>query len=424
MASLPDIYLSSKRSAYRREVASTAIPPTERERRRAEFARTAYDECMKLDEMGRRLLVDLPDFFGQMMRIGKEISSRIGGEDPFYRDLFTGGIPDGVAGIRGTWLRAFERNGFVILPNKGLNHGPILATEEALGQRIYLSALMGNESLRGSARIEQMGITVIDASSIVEDAVFKINAFRFGELEPIASALLKEGEAGGARGIFDARLRMAFDRSGVRDQDGIGRLIDELAYDRTEQSVGYAGAKACMAVWSASSVMEYEERDPMAHTASIVNRLAANAIISYGMCGRLASEFGPKAAETPEARALGTLAGIAFGEPYDKLAAIVGGNLSGRADPLLNYYLARLNMAMGYRKGQGQRKANQLVLSRSGGAIRMAAIGLLNEELAARGGRPLKDDEAAAFESAGRMKPLSGRDFQRAVGVWAERKAD
>lgn len=426
MTELPHIYQQSKRSEFRKKIESTAIAPSGQEMRRTEFSKMAYERIRRIDQMGRGLVVDLPEYFRAMVDIGAEIESRLG-EDRFYRDLFAGDAPmSGRSRVERVWLEAFERNGFVFMPNRGLNCGPLLVVDKTLGQRNFIAALTENESVGNSARADAFGINIIDTATSMEDAVFKINAYRFGEMEPVASMLLREGEVLGspeeAAGAYRRRLGMIFDSSGKPDADGISKAIDELARDGTEHELGLAGAKVNMVRWSAGSIIGDASPDPLVHTANYLNSLVANAFISYGLCGVLkGSEGGRRILRTPDAAALSALAAMSFGEPYDKLAAISGGNLSGSPDHMLNHYLVRMNFAMGYARGQGQKKANIFVMTRSDSSIRKAALSVLQSELMTRAGMSLDDRTAGAFAEAGGMKPISGEQFQRIAGVWALR---
>ncbi|MEW6722919.1 MAG: hypothetical protein AB1324_06680 [Candidatus Micrarchaeota archaeon] len=420
---LPELFQRSKRSEYRKSVASVAILPSERETRRAEFSRIAYSRLNDINDMGRGLVVDLPKLHAALMEMGAEIESKMR-DDPYYSDLLFGNRPfPGREDFMERWLSSSEQHGFIFLPNRGLNCGMLLSCAEVLGQKNYLSALMANESVGTSARMDGLGVNIIDLSAMLEDAVFKINAFRFGELEPVASMLLNESEIRGpyeaAKSAFARRHGMLSGSSGMPDAEGISKVIDELAADRSEYGVGLAAARVNLAVWSSLSMRKDSNPDLLVHTSSYLGSLVANAFISYGLCGFLkGSAGGRKLLGTPHSAALCALAAVSFGEPYDKLAAVTSGNLGGRPDHVLNSYLVRLNYALGYQRGQGQKKANVFIMTRSESAIRDAAFGLLQDELNALAGRALDDRQASAFAEAGSMKCISGEQFQRAAGVW------
>jgi hypothetical protein len=427
-SSLPAIYLHSKQSEFRKKLASAAIPPTEREMKRAEFSRMAYGQLDKVRHMERKLLLDMSEYFRVFVELGGDIEKRMS-EDPFYQDMLSemGPFSDPKE-LERSWLSAFEKHGFLFFPNKGLNCGLLLSTREGLGEKNYITALMENNSVQGSVRVDGVGFNIIDAARMVEDAVFKINTFRFAELEPIASLLLSDGEVSGhyevARNAFRRRLMMLFDRSGRPDRDGIGKVIEEIAPERSEIGFGMAGAKVSVISWSSLSIQRDNSEDELLHTVNYLNSLVANAFISYGLGGilRNSGESGRQLLRSPMSVPLSTLAGIAFGEPYDKLAAIVSANLSGRPDHMLSQYLIRMSYAMGYQRGQGQKRANQFMLTRNEALIRKAALGLLNEELGELIGRRVNDEEAGAFAEAGSMKIISGEDFQRILGVWAQKQ--
>ncbi|MCI0526301.1 MAG: hypothetical protein L0Y56_02435, partial [Nitrospira sp.] len=286
---LPAIYQHSKQSGYRRKLASVAVPPTELEMRRAEFSRMAYGQIDKVRHMERKLVLDIPEYFRALVELGGDIGKRMG-EDPLYQDMFRETAPTSDAKkLERNWLSAFEKHGFLFFPNKGLNCGLLLSTRKVLGEKNYITALIDNNSVHGSVRVDEGEFNIIDAATIAEDAIFKINAFRFNELEPVASLLLGERELSMpyevARSAFSRRLKTLFDRNGRPDHDGIGKAIEEIAPQRDEAGFGMSGAKVSMISWSGLSIQKDKMDDELLHTVNYLNSLVANAFISYGLGG-------------------------------------------------------------------------------------------------------------------------------------------
>jgi hypothetical protein len=421
---MPPIFTSARSSAYRKRIAEAGLEPDETVRRRAGFARKIFEAVENVRGVRRTIIMDPERHLSALVRMGSATVSSL--DDPFVRDL-TGLLHPASASDRELavrWHAMMQKHGFCFLSTGGNNYGPYISRDEVLGLPQAVVAFLGSRSAPDSFFIEIPPSSFIDAASLLEDVVFSLNAYRYHELEPVASLLLTEKEMDGpaekAREAFRRRVGVLSAAAEKLDAKQLSGLIDELAGSDDVMDLLIAGNKIALARYACLSARSYSDPDPVRHTLNALNGMVRGAYLSYGMKWLMLSYAGdsdPAEDDLP----LSTLASMAFGDPFWKLAAIYSGNMSHTPNRTLNSYVVEMIRMMGFRPGQGQKKAAHFALSRSEEEIRRTALKLLNRELVRILGRPLEPSEVEQFGAAGRLAPLAPEHLAMIAGIWRER---
>lgn len=472
MHALPLAFRQAPHSEYRRRIAALAQPLDAQTRRRVEFARFLDRVAQEAAAFDRPSYTDLPKLMEIWRRVEQELAQLAREGDPapweivrILRDKMSSASVQRL----GLYGAAFLPSGFLLIGSSDDSmYGPLLSRNQFLSRgasssscpsrerrsvredvgkasllfptrneisctsRDFLAAaLVENRSGQHARSFPKSGI--IDAVILLEEAVYKINAYRYYELEPIASSLLcpneNELEVTEATAIFRRRIgTLAKDSSAIREVELLA-MLDELSLGELQGRMRdlLANTVALFAHFTWRIVAQHHNEDPVQHTLDLMNRSAQNTFLTDLIHDCLERNIvTPSHPSLPIA--LSRIAPLAFGDPIFRLSDIYGsprGADEEGPDAIVDQHLMPLiALQMGYRPGPTPRDQTFFLISHSEEEIRAAARTVLEEKVQELTGKPLEEVcPVAELEGVMQTRFIAPDQLPLVAGIWKERYA-
>ena len=324
-------YAGAKSSSYRQSIRALAIPLDER-----------TIGAMKIAEQASRgsgiitdTFIDLPrllEFLGNIEAIAS------------LHGISTPSLDDSLDNV---WRQLFYENGAFFDFLGGIVLGPLIAEHKFGGVNIFLPALTQNPGghlsgymvARGDSSSEGGPIPeriFIDLAEVLEQVVFRINMFRYYQLEPSSSRLFfndRELDKLDSKTI-QRRLRSFVPDGGYGFKfDNFRRTVLDLKSGSDDYSLTVAFSQALIIrLWGLHIRSEYNE-DPVQHTVNLVNSLVRSLIITELAVHATVQRSGPDY-DSPESikfqNLVAWLADIVYGSPLHRLGVL---SYVGLTDP-------------------------------------------------------------------------------------------
>ena len=273
-------YQKSQASQYRRKIASLAEPLPERITKGIELARVAERAMPHCDGV----FLDLPAYWKEAMAF-KAIGTKHG--------LVPKEPPTGDA-LEDT-RRVFHDNG--ILFDAGLERvtiGMIMETRNVCGAEVHTAGLVNVSEMasvysprikdewfyEGSTRpLTAPATVVLNTTTILEEAVFRINMFRHRELEQMGSLLLVGAEAKAPdMALFRRRLDSLVPMGRFR-RDAFGTLLRRMSKKARDSHVPQGIRPRLLAMrFLGCPVIATHTEDEVGHTVALANLIARSTL--------------------------------------------------------------------------------------------------------------------------------------------------
>ena len=407
-------------SEYRKRVITLAKPIDGLTRTRVEFARFQHRKINEIRGADTGLVFDLQEYLRRCMEFTREIG-RHAETDPLFVDMIHAADLPGFNYSK--IIEIYHQHGFFIFPQaEGINSGILISSYQFLGLLNFIVALQENCSKNQSGYTLKESTAFIDAASILEEVVFVINVFRFFELEPVSSLLLREKESEESeyriRELIQRRLGILSIEPGRLNKERLFALIDEIKETEARGHEMLATTKVLAMGFSSLGTAKYFDEDEVQHTLNLLNAKIHSSIIVHSVLTYLIKNTGM---DSSNAEAIANLAHIAFGDAYYKLGTIFNQTITGKVNPLFRDYVVQIARLLGHQQGQGQKRAVYLMLSRREDQIKEAARILLEQELMLLAGK--KIEEVCNVEEFGKINSttfITRDQLSLIAGIWRE----
>ena len=343
-AQLPSAYRASKSSDYRKRMAALGEPLPEEVRKRIGFAKALWEAAPKPED----ILLDLPALRESMLKIGK--MAMVNGFVPsrpysngyeLFRDLF------------------YEHGVFVDTANSGLCAGPIISQGRIRNLDVFLTAFAEPQERASFYGPERPGLgmpprIIIDLAHLLEIAAYRINMVRYGELEPISSALFSphEQKQGPSRQLFRQRMKKLIPDGGLKETD-FRRLFHDLSEGKNDDAaINSAFNRMMILRFTGLGVKAADSQDEAGHTLKLVNDILHSALVSHITMHmeleRLKARNGIDPNDHATCKAffdfysnhlflVGWLADIAYGDPLFRMGYL-SQHAAATNDPAVRYF--------------------------------------------------------------------------------------
>src|SRR3989338_6433620 len=331
---LPKPYIDSKSTPYRKRIAAMAKPLPDKVAACIEMGETIFRGTPNPHE----LLVDIPAFLEALDRCGK-IVERHGIVLPDIRDPATSITRSD---------KFFRDNGVLFDGAKSrLYVGPLLLTRRIDSVDIFVAALkdqhlgaaifLPDKSSDGgnSCRI------ILDAVSLLEEAIFRINLMRFHQPEPVSSIIKP------VTNDKQAIARRLKEISDLEDIDGFRAILSELnGGSKQIGAIFPAFGKILILKFIDLMIRSYHSDDDIEHTINLFNLMARCTVITQLAVNRegqrIINEVNGDRVQYDESAIMraneatldfvGWLANIAYGDPFFRISDIQLGGMSGETE--------------------------------------------------------------------------------------------
>lgn len=323
----PSLCRAAKKSPYRQRLAAVAKPLEERVQKLIEIGETIFRGTPR----PRSILMDLVAFEEALDRV-EEITTAHNIPIPPAGSCRNGGE---------VWRRLFYEQGvFFDLSDSKLCTGPLLAEHQIDGLDAFFAALtrpIGSASNYLSERkpIETPARVIMDVASFLEEAVYRINLFRYRQMEPLASLLFttEEKEQSLRTPLFKQRLKRIAPAGKLKRID-FERILRDLSQDTGDDPVDQAFASILVMRFMDRIVRSTGAEDEIEHTLNLCNLIVRSALVSqlaaHREFERLKEEHGADneaeaesfhMAHQPQLDYVGWMADIAYGNPIYRIGS-------------------------------------------------------------------------------------------------------
>jgi len=401
----------AKQSGYRMKIASLAAPADERMRKRNAFASELCESFLSMKKADRGIILDVDPFLASFGRFMQTCAKGRG--DPLLDELVTlAERPDNA--LTDKWFRICSRHGYAFFINDCAGHyGSVIRTIENGLFTAHLFALTHNGSVDNSVIQKDGSCVLLDTANALEDAVFSINAYRYARLEPISSMLLNNQEYGkpNAEEIYRRRLKVVSADPKDVDRAKVSKVLDLLASSDYNVGKQMASMRMLTARYGSLSTKP-SEPDEVCHTMRFLNSKVSTSLAVYAFIS-MKKELIPE----EDALVLGTLAGMAFGNVFDKFGGVYSQAFTGELTQTTLQMVFELVRTLGYRPGGGPVGQTIFAFTRSEQEYRGAALSVLQSRLDRLGAR-LSDPEIVKLAGIGRTPLLSMQDLPKIAAAW------
>lgn len=326
---LPPAYRASKTSPYRQRVAALAQPLPGQILGRMEVAKAIFAAVPDPGD----ILIDLPAL-AEGLRKTVEMAERVGMEPP---------APGACRTADEQWRRMFyDRGIFFDVVCSNLCTGPLMAEHKIDGLDIFLvgvaNPLPGGASAYAPPRMggEMPARIIVDASGLLEEAVYKINIFRYLQLEPVCSVLFttREHEEGPREALFKRRLKGILPAGEFKKHD-FRRAFDDLREGSMDTAaMNTAFIRILIMRFMGLTVRSLYAEDEAEHALNLCNHVAHSTLVTqlamHRELERLKAEEGVTGRDPDEMEALirhyqehldfvGWLSDIAYGDAISRI---------------------------------------------------------------------------------------------------------